>query len=396
MLQALYFCKPFRELLELSAIYYANNALAESSASSAPSNGGPSQAQLEEALSKTPNAGMGKSQSERYREAMTGVSAPATSAGTGTSIIPQAAQQTGEKKPGLLSRKTTTLGPSNTPHVNPTSVQTQAGDGDKHATSPPPAGSSGTAGKKGGLARGLSNAFSSSKRMSMTQVPLANGTTSAPASRPGTAVAPPTSEEASGAQTEAPSRPVTNGFLTALSGTMVTASVGAPVTSSSATLPMSHAAPTASSAATTSLPLNLSTRPDPNATLFTTLRDLFSVITHQPKQNGVVAPQAFITQLKQENELFRSTMHQDAHEFFNYLMNEISEDVSKREAQIAGRTRRQRCLLFSPALTSLLWGRRGQYDHRWRDSKHCSYARYRNGRLFRIMGTRSILGNSDL
>jgi len=32
-------------------------------------------------------------------------------------------------------------------------------------------------------------------------------------------------------------------------------------------------------------------------------------------------------------------MHQDAHEFFNYLMNEISEDVSKREALIAGRNR---------------------------------------------------------
>jgi ubiquitin C-terminal hydrolase len=75
--------------------------------------------------------------------------------------------------------------------------------------------------------------------------------------------------------------------------------------------------------------------------LFSTLRDLFSVITHQPKQNGVVAPQAFITQLKQENELFRSTMHQDAHEFFNYLMNEISEDVSKREALIAGRNRKR-------------------------------------------------------
>lgn len=27
-------------------------------------------------------------------------------------------------------------------------------------------------------------------------------------------------------------------------------------------------------------------------------------------------------------------MHQDAHEFFNYLMNEVSEDVSKREMKL--------------------------------------------------------------
>lgn len=106
-------------------------------------------------------------------------------------------------------------------------------------------------------------------------------------------------------------------------------STGVPVTHG--TLPTSSHAPAAASKPTTSIPLNLTQRPDPSSTLFTTLSDLFSVITNQPKQSGVVAPQAFITQLKQENELFRSTMHQDAHEFFNYLMNEISEDVLRRE-----------------------------------------------------------------
>lgn len=106
---------------------------------------------------------------------------------------------------------------------------------------------------------------------------------------------------------------------------------GVPVTQG--TLPTSSNAPAAASKPTTSIPLDLSQRPDPSATLFTTLSELFNVITHQPKQSGVVAPQAFITQLKQENELFRSTMHQDAHEFFNYLMNEVSEDVLKRETE---------------------------------------------------------------
>ena len=67
----------------------------------------------------------------------------------------------------------------------------------------------------------------------------------------------------------------------------------------------------------------------PDQTLFTALRDLFSIITHQPKQSGVVAPQAFVQQLRQDNEVFRSTMHQDAHEFFNFLMNEVSEQAAK-------------------------------------------------------------------
>lgn len=115
-------------------------------------------------------------------------------------------------------------------------------------------------------------------------------------------------------------------------GDAKTSSTGVPVTQG--TLPTSSHAPAAASKPTTSIPLNLSQRPDPSATLFTTLSELFNVITHQPKQSGVVAPQAFITQLKQENELFRSTMHQDAHEFFNYLMNEVSEDVSKREIKL--------------------------------------------------------------
>lgn len=66
---------------------------------------------------------------------------------------------------------------------------------------------------------------------------------------------------------------------------------------------------------------------DSTSTISSTLRDLFHHISHQPKPIGAVAPQAFITTLKRYNELFRSTMHQDAHEFLNYLVNSIAEDV---------------------------------------------------------------------
>lgn len=71
----------------------------------------------------------------------------------------------------------------------------------------------------------------------------------------------------------------------------------------------------------------------PNSTLLSTLHDLFTTISSQPKSSGSVAPQAFIHQLRRDNEFFRSTVHQDAHEFLNYLINEIAEQVEKRDLE---------------------------------------------------------------
>lgn len=42
---------------------------------------------------------------------------------------------------------------------------------------------------------------------------------------------------------------------------------------------------------------------------------------------GVIAPKAFVEKLKKENELFRSQMHQDAHELLIFLLNKIAEDL---------------------------------------------------------------------
>jgi ubiquitin carboxyl-terminal hydrolase 12/46 len=44
---------------------------------------------------------------------------------------------------------------------------------------------------------------------------------------------------------------------------------------------------------------------------------------------GVLAPRSFIQRLKKQNELFRSFAHQDAHEFLNYLINELAEILEK-------------------------------------------------------------------
>ncbi|KAK4058468.1 hypothetical protein OIO90_000629 [Microbotryomycetes sp. JL221] len=68
------------------------------------------------------------------------------------------------------------------------------------------------------------------------------------------------------------------------------------------------------------------------STLLTTLHDLFVAISSQPKSTGTVAPQAFINQLKKDNEFFRSTLHQDAHEFLNFLVNTIAESLEKEQA----------------------------------------------------------------
>ena len=52
---------------------------------------------------------------------------------------------------------------------------------------------------------------------------------------------------------------------------------------------------------------------------------------------GVIAPKRFVARLKRDNEAFRSFMHQDAHEFLNYLLNECAETVAKEAAKEAER-----------------------------------------------------------
>lgn len=74
-------------------------------------------------------------------------------------------------------------------------------------------------------------------------------------------------------------------------------------------------------------------------TMLTALADLFAQIIAQKKRTGSVPPKSFVTKLRQENELFSSYMHQDAHEFLNFILNDIVECL-RREA--AERLRRKR------------------------------------------------------
>ena len=69
--------------------------------------------------------------------------------------------------------------------------------------------------------------------------------------------------------------------------------------------------------------------PSTPRTLSSALRSLFVHISKHPGDKGTVAPRAFIEKLKELNELFRSSMHQDAHEFLNYLLNRIVEEIEE-------------------------------------------------------------------
>ncbi|KAF0906480.1 hypothetical protein E2562_011472 [Oryza meyeriana var. granulata] len=68
--------------------------------------------------------------------------------------------------------------------------------------------------------------------------------------------------------------------------------------------------------------------------LLTCLADLFAQITLAKKRTGVLAPKHFVQRVRKQNELFRSYMHQDAHEFWNFLLNEIV-DILEEDCRTA-------------------------------------------------------------
>lgn len=61
--------------------------------------------------------------------------------------------------------------------------------------------------------------------------------------------------------------------------------------------------------------------------LFTSLKDIFEALLAHKSNVGVVSPTKFLEVLRKENEMFRSAMHQDAHEFLNLLLNEVVSNV---------------------------------------------------------------------
>lgn len=62
-------------------------------------------------------------------------------------------------------------------------------------------------------------------------------------------------------------------------------------------------------------------------TLFTSLKDIFESVVGSQSRIGIIRPEQFLEVLRREHEMFRTAMHQDAHEFLNLLLNEVVSNV---------------------------------------------------------------------
>ncbi|GAW16098.1 hypothetical protein ANO14919_055210 [Xylariales sp. No.14919] len=60
---------------------------------------------------------------------------------------------------------------------------------------------------------------------------------------------------------------------------------------------------------------------------FTGLRDIFMALVESNTRTGVLSPQRFLEIFKRDNEMFRNSMHQDAHEFYGLVLNDVITNV---------------------------------------------------------------------
>ncbi|PHH80779.1 hypothetical protein CDD83_3671 [Cordyceps sp. RAO-2017] len=60
---------------------------------------------------------------------------------------------------------------------------------------------------------------------------------------------------------------------------------------------------------------------------FTGLKDIFLALIESKTRTGVLSPQRFLEIFKRDNEMFRNSMHQDAHEFYGLVLNDVIANV---------------------------------------------------------------------
>ncbi|KAK5554577.1 hypothetical protein LTR46_007303 [Exophiala xenobiotica] len=78
-----------------------------------------------------------------------------------------------------------------------------------------------------------------------------------------------------------------------------------------------------------------------SATLFSSLKDLFEAVVLDKRRMGVISPVNFLETLRQDNEMFRSAMHQDAHEFLNLLLNTVVENIEAHDRTLVAQKKFQ-------------------------------------------------------
>ena len=74
--------------------------------------------------------------------------------------------------------------------------------------------------------------------------------------------------------------------------------------------------------------------------LFTSLKDVFEAVVLNQQRSGVISPAKFLEVLRKENEMFRSAMHQDAHEFLNLLLNSVVENIEAHDKSVKEKERK--------------------------------------------------------
>jgi len=64
--------------------------------------------------------------------------------------------------------------------------------------------------------------------------------------------------------------------------------------------------------------------------LLNSLCELFAQIDSQKRSVGCITPRRFLSRLRKANDLFCNAEHQDAHEFMQFLLNDIAENLKAR------------------------------------------------------------------
>jgi ubiquitin carboxyl-terminal hydrolase 9/13 len=98
--------------------------------------------------------------------------------------------------------------------------------------------------------------------------------------------------------------------------------------------------------------------------LFASLKDIFEAVIAHDSRIGVVSPVKFLEILRRDNEMFRTPMHQDAHEFLNLLLNQVVENVEqftksieeKKESKADQASETGLATALSPVINSSLRG----------------------------------------
>jgi len=72
--------------------------------------------------------------------------------------------------------------------------------------------------------------------------------------------------------------------------------------------------------------------------LLNSLSELFAQIESQKRSVGCITPRRFLARLRKANDLFCNAEHQDAHEFMQFLLNDIAENL---KAQVLRQRKRE-------------------------------------------------------